>query len=130
MMKRLPPVSFLIISTWLVACSKGNSEKPDSGTIDSDSGVPVNSSDGGAPVDAIDGAADASVDSAPPWQGPRVVVVVWPGLRPDMITTEDTPTLDRFRKEGIQLGDHHAVFPTTTMANAMFFSFTSSFHRS
>jgi arylsulfatase A-like enzyme len=40
------------------------------------------------------------------------------GLRPDAITTEDTPTLFRLRAEGVDFTNGHAVFPTVTRVNA------------
>jgi arylsulfatase A-like enzyme len=51
--------------------------------------------------------------------GKRIVIVfVVDGLRPDAITTEDTPTLFRLQREGVNFTDGHAVFPTVTRVNA------------
>jgi arylsulfatase A-like enzyme len=47
-----------------------------------------------------------------------VIVFVVDGLRPDSITAEDTPTLFRLRREGVDFTDGHAVFPTVTRVNA------------
>lgn len=43
----------------------------------------------------------------------RVVVVVFDGLRPDLVTAETTPHLDRFRARGACF-DGRSVFPSMT----------------
>lgn len=43
----------------------------------------------------------------------RVVVVVFDGLRPDLVTAETTPHLDRFRAKGASF-DGRSVFPSMT----------------
>ena len=40
-----------------------------------------------------------------------VIVFVVDGLRPDSITPDDTPTLQRLRTEGVAFTNSHAVFP-------------------
>jgi arylsulfatase A-like enzyme len=47
-----------------------------------------------------------------------VLVVVLDGLRPDSIGPEDTPNLERLRREGVDFAASHAVFPTGTRVNA------------
>ena len=47
-----------------------------------------------------------------------IIVFVIDGLRPDAISTEDTPTLFRLRAEGVEFTDGHSVFPTVTRVNA------------
>jgi predicted AlkP superfamily pyrophosphatase or phosphodiesterase len=47
-----------------------------------------------------------------------IIVFVVDGLRPDAITPEDTPTLFRLRREGVDFTNGHAVFPTVTRVNA------------
>jgi arylsulfatase A-like enzyme len=47
-----------------------------------------------------------------------VIVFVVDGLRPDSITPDDTPTLQRLRAEGVAFANSHAVFPTVTRVNA------------
>jgi arylsulfatase A-like enzyme len=47
-----------------------------------------------------------------------VLVVVLDGLRPDSINPNDTPHLDRLRREGVDFAASHAVFPTGTRVNA------------
>src|SRR5262245_11458492 len=51
--------------------------------------------------------------------GARIVIVfVVDGLRPDAVTAEETPTLHRLRREGVEFTNSHAVFPTVTRVNA------------
>ncbi len=47
-----------------------------------------------------------------------VIVFVVDGLRPDAITADVTPTLDRLRREGVAFTNSHAVCPTVTRVNA------------
>ena len=55
-------------------------------------------------------------------QQTRVIVFVWDGLRPDSISTNDTPNLVRLRDEGVSFEDQHATYPTLTMMNAASFA--------
>lgn len=48
----------------------------------------------------------------------RAFVMVWDGMRPDMISQELTPNLFRLTQEGVHLQDSHAVFPTVTRINS------------
>jgi arylsulfatase A-like enzyme len=48
----------------------------------------------------------------------RALVMVWDGMRPDFVTPELTPNLDRLASEGVRFTDSHAVFPTVTRANS------------
>lgn len=54
--------------------------------------------------------------------GPRVVIMVWDGLRPDLINRDDTPNLFKLRRHGIEFADHHSTYPTLTMINASSFA--------
>lgn len=75
-------------------------------------------------------ASPATVASAPqtpapaakspaPEQHPRVIVMVWDGLRPDSIDPQTTPRLAQLRDQlGVDFRDHHSVYPTFTMMNA------------
>jgi arylsulfatase A-like enzyme len=47
-----------------------------------------------------------------------ILIVVMDGLRPDSINQEDTPTLFRMRREGVNYINSHSVFPTVTRVNA------------
>src|SRR5271170_4500006 len=51
-------------------------------------------------------------------RGRIVVLMVWDGLRPDLVTQRDTPNLFRLAREGVRFDKHHSVFPTLTMVNA------------
>jgi predicted AlkP superfamily pyrophosphatase or phosphodiesterase len=46
------------------------------------------------------------------------LVFVLDGLRPDSINAEDTPTLHRLRREGVDYANSHAAVPTVTRVNA------------
>ena len=50
--------------------------------------------------------------------GGMILVFVVDGLRPDAFNTEDTPTLERLRREGVEFVASHSVFPTVTRVNA------------
>jgi arylsulfatase A-like enzyme len=52
----------------------------------------------------------------------RVLLVVWDGLRPDMINGDDTPNLAALRTRGVDFSDHHSTYPTLTMINASSFA--------
>jgi Type I phosphodiesterase / nucleotide pyrophosphatase len=46
------------------------------------------------------------------------VLMVWDGLRPDLVTQRDTPNAFAFQNEGVRFNNHHSLFPTVTMVNA------------
>src|SRR5262249_39736681 len=48
----------------------------------------------------------------------RAFLMVWDGLRPDMITERNTPNLHRLAAEGVRFADSHAVYPTVTRCNS------------
>ncbi len=47
-----------------------------------------------------------------------ILIIVWDGLRPDMVTAEHTPYLDAAAKRGVFCPASHASFPTATRINA------------
>ena len=53
---------------------------------------------------------------------PRVIVLVWDGLRPDMVNITDTPNLAKLREQGVEFLDHHSTYPSLTMINAASFA--------
>jgi predicted AlkP superfamily pyrophosphatase or phosphodiesterase len=54
---------------------------------------------------------------------PKVIVLVWDGLRPDSVSAEHTPNLTTLRdRAGVDFRDQHAVYPTFTMMNAAAFA--------
>ncbi len=54
----------------------------------------------------------------PKRDGRVCIVMVWDGLRPDLVNERDTPNLFSLEHEGVLFSHHHAVFPTITMVNA------------
>jgi arylsulfatase A-like enzyme len=48
----------------------------------------------------------------------RAVLMVWDGMRPDLVSPELTPNLARLAAEGVCFADSHAVFPTVTRVNS------------
>lgn len=47
----------------------------------------------------------------------HVVLIVWDGLRPDMVNATNTPILEKLRQGGTFFSRHHAVYPSTTEVN-------------
>jgi arylsulfatase A-like enzyme len=47
-----------------------------------------------------------------------ILLIVWDGLRPDMVTSEHTPYLAQMAQEGVFCSASHAVFPTATRINS------------
>ena len=50
-------------------------------------------------------------------RGRIVIMMVWDGLRPDLVTQRDTPNLFRMMHDGVRFDRHHSLFPTLTMVN-------------
>src|ERR1700686_944060 len=67
---------------------------------------------GAAPLSAQDSAG------AHHGRGRIMILMVWDGLRPDLVTQRDTPNLFRMAREGVRFDRHHSIFPTLTMVNA------------
>src|SRR5260370_23840552 len=51
-------------------------------------------------------------------RGRIMILMIWDGLRPDLVTQRDTPNLFRMAHEGVRFDRHHSIFPTLTMVNA------------
>ncbi len=47
----------------------------------------------------------------------HVVVMVWDGMRPDLMSEENTPNLAALAKRGVFFANHHPAFPSTTEVN-------------
>jgi arylsulfatase A-like enzyme len=47
----------------------------------------------------------------------HVVVVVWDGMRADMMTEKNCPVLWRLAQQGVNFRNHHSVYPTATNVN-------------
>ena len=58
-----------------------------------------------------------AVAAAPAKPERHVVVVVWDGMRPDVVSEQNTPTLWKLAREGVTFRNHHAVYPSATMVN-------------
>lgn len=67
---------------------------------------------GAAPLSAQDSAG------AHHGRGRIMIMMIWDGLRPDLVTQRDTPNLYRMAREGVRFDRHHSIFPTLTMVNA------------
>src|SRR5260370_915155 len=67
---------------------------------------------GAAPLSAQD------TVSAHHGRGRIMILMIWDGLRPDLVTQRDTPNLFRMAREGVRFDRHHSIFPTLTMVNA------------
>ena len=94
----------------------GGAAKLDAGTV-ADAPQVVDSSSA-SDARPIDGGAD--VPSAHP---EKVIIFVWDGLRPDSVTTQNTPNLAKLRDQtGVSFTDNHSVFPTFTMMNGAAFA--------
>ena len=48
----------------------------------------------------------------------RAFIMVWDGMRPDLISAELTPNLASLAARGVRFLDSHAVFPTVTRVNS------------
>ena len=48
----------------------------------------------------------------------RSFVMIWDGLRPDMITEAYTPHLHRLAASGVRFANSHAIFPSVTRCNS------------
>ena len=47
----------------------------------------------------------------------HVVLMVWDGMRPDLVTRENTPNLWELAQRGVFFANHHPAFPSTTEVN-------------
>jgi arylsulfatase A-like enzyme len=47
----------------------------------------------------------------------HVVLIVWDGMRPDLVSEENTPTLCRLAREGVTFLHHHPVYVSSTEVN-------------
>ena len=46
-----------------------------------------------------------------------VVVIVWDGMRPDLVTPEHSPALCQLGKDGVVFKNHHSAYCTSTEVN-------------
>jgi arylsulfatase A-like enzyme len=67
---------------------------------------------------AIGGQPRGRLAAAVQPKGRIVVLMIWDGLRPDLVNQQDTPNLYALENRGVRFENHHSVFPTVTMVNA------------
>src|ERR1700736_244761 len=53
-----------------------------------------------------------------PMVAERAFLMIWDGLRPDLVSAERTPNLWQLANEGVWFERSHAVYPTLTRANS------------
>jgi hypothetical protein len=51
-------------------------------------------------------------------RGRIFVLMVWDGLRPDLVDAVNTPNLFALENAGVRFARHHSIYPTLTMVNA------------
>lgn len=56
--------------------------------------------------------------NAVPTRGRIFVLMVWDGLRPDLVDAVNTPNLFALEQAGVRFARHHSIYPTLTMVNA------------
>lgn len=96
-----------LISNNVLAAEKGFSSK--SNTTNASNPINLNSTQNINIIDQILGDNNKSK---------KVILMIWDGLRPDVITKENTPVLFQLKNSGTFFADHHSSFPTVTMNNA------------
>jgi arylsulfatase A-like enzyme len=63
------------------------------------------------------GAKDARAGELPA-HGKIFVLMVWDGLRPDLVDEVNTPNLFALERAGVRFSRHHSIYPTLTMVDA------------
>jgi arylsulfatase A-like enzyme len=63
------------------------------------------------------GRTQAPVAKQESGQAPLVLIAIFDGLRPDIVSPEHTPNIARLKKEGVHYTNSHAAFPTVTRVN-------------
>ena len=61
--------------------------------------------------------SDWSLGESVPAPERHVVIVVWDGMRPDLVTPENSPTLTKLAREGVTFRNHHSVYLSATHVN-------------
>jgi predicted AlkP superfamily pyrophosphatase or phosphodiesterase len=52
-----------------------------------------------------------------PSDSKHVVLVVWDGMRPDLVSETNSPTLWKLARDGVVFRNHHSVYPSATNVN-------------
>ncbi len=68
-------------------------------------------------ISTVIGASDAAANGNLA-AGRIVVLMVWDGLRPDLVDQANTPNLFALDHAGVRFARHHSIYPTLTMVNA------------
>lgn len=66
---------------------------------------------GGGPGETPDAGVEMDVAAGPTYSGPRVLIIVLEGLRPEDVTLEDMPYLSALATRGVRYRTMHSVFP-------------------
>ena len=66
---------------------------------------------------ASDEPAEKYVLSEDRGKAEHIVVMVWDGMRPDLVSEADTPNLWALAQRGVFFANHHPAFPSTTEVN-------------
>lgn len=48
----------------------------------------------------------------------HIIIMVWDGMRPDLVSCKNTPNLLKFAQSGVTFADNHSCFPTLTRLNS------------
>ncbi len=72
---------------------------------------------GGPQDSASDEPAEKYLLSEERGKAEHVVVMVWDGMRPDLVSEENTPNLWALAQRGVFFANHHPAFPSTTEVN-------------
>jgi predicted AlkP superfamily pyrophosphatase or phosphodiesterase len=59
----------------------------------------------------------AVLPAQPAPSAPLVLIAIFDGLRPDIVSPQHTPNIARLKKEGVHYSRSHAAFPTVTRVN-------------
>ncbi len=70
-----------------------------------------------APAIFLTAALASSLGADAPGPERHVVIVVWDGMRPDLVTPENAPTLCQLAETGVTFRNHHAVYLSATHVN-------------
>ncbi len=46
------------------------------------------------------------------------ILMIWDGMRPDFVSSRETPNLFALERQGVRLERHHSQYPTLTLVNA------------
>jgi predicted AlkP superfamily pyrophosphatase or phosphodiesterase len=66
---------------------------------------------------AVFAAQAQSPAQSPAPSAPLVLIAIFDGLRPDIVSPQHTPNIARLKKEGVHYSRSHAAFPTVTRVN-------------